>query len=80
MNPLTAWTEVDWPEHVHDVSVLGSTTRYVDYGEGPPLLLIHGMAGSWQSWLANIPALGRHHRVITVDLPGFGGSEPLAPG
>jgi len=80
VNLARTWTEIDWDPHMFDVRVLGRTTRYVDFGEGPPLLLIHGMAGSWQSWLANIPELGRRHRVIAVDLPGFGGSEPLAPG
>ncbi|WP_272902678.1 alpha/beta fold hydrolase [Nocardioides sp. WS12] len=43
-------------------------------------MLVHGMAGSWQSWLLNLEALGEHHRVIAVDLPGFGGSEPLPAG
>lgn len=35
------------------------------------------MAASWQWWLENIPTLARQHRVIAVDLPGFGQSEPL---
>jgi pimeloyl-ACP methyl ester carboxylesterase len=44
-------------------------------GAGPPLLLIHGLAGSWESWLENIPALALAHDAIAVDLPGFGRSE-----
>jgi len=75
-----AWIEVDWSVHVRDTHVLGRTTRYLDYGDGPPLLLVHGMAGSWQTWLANIPALGERYRVIAIDLPGFGGSERLPAG
>ncbi|GAA4823552.1 alpha/beta fold hydrolase [Nocardioides caeni] len=50
----------------------------VDVGSGPPLLLIHGLGGTWRNWEANIPGLARHHRVIALDLPGFGGSEPYA--
>jgi pimeloyl-ACP methyl ester carboxylesterase len=75
-----SWVDVDWSAHVHDVIVGGRVVRYVDYGEGSPLLLVHGMAGSWQTWLLNLEALGAEHRVIAVDLPGFGGSEPLPAG
>lgn len=74
-----SWTEIDWAAHKRRAWVRGLHVDYVDYGEGPPLLLIHGMGGSWESWLANIPALGEHYRVIAVDLPGFGGSQPLQP-
>jgi pimeloyl-ACP methyl ester carboxylesterase len=55
----------------------GLRVRYLDYGAGPPLVLLHGMASSWQWWLENIPALAQQHRIIAVDLPGFGQSEPL---
>ncbi|WP_354698557.1 alpha/beta fold hydrolase [Paraconexibacter sp. AEG42_29] len=61
--------------------MLDRSVRYVDYGSGPPFLLVHGLGGSWQTWLENIPALaGAGHRVVAVDLPGFGGSDVLAPG
>jgi pimeloyl-ACP methyl ester carboxylesterase len=43
-------------------------------GDGSPLLLIHGLGGSWPNWLENIPHLARSHRVIALDLPGFGES------
>jgi pimeloyl-ACP methyl ester carboxylesterase len=79
--PAPVWTEIDWHEHVKDATVLGRRLRYVDYGTGAPLLLVHGLGGCWQWWLENIPTLGRENRVIAVDLPGFGDSEPLpAPG
>jgi pimeloyl-ACP methyl ester carboxylesterase len=74
------WTDIDWASYVHEVSVRGARVRYVDYGDGPPLLLIHGMGGRWETWLANISTLGEHYRVIAVDLPGFGRSEPLPAG
>ena len=44
-------------------------------GSGPPLVFVHGLAGCWQNWLENIPHFARSHRVIAVDLPGFGESE-----
>ncbi|WP_182481137.1 alpha/beta fold hydrolase [Nocardioides immobilis] len=77
MATAEAWRRVDWDLHLNEVTVDGRRLTYVDYGDGPPVLMVHGMAGSWETWLANIPALGERHRVIAVDLPGFGGSEPL---
>jgi len=50
--------------------------QFLDEGQGPVLLLLHGLGGNWQSWQANIAGLTRRHRVITPDLPGFGGSAP----
>ncbi|MGW6422599.1 alpha/beta fold hydrolase [Nocardia sp. NPDC055053] len=38
-------------------------------------VLVHGLGGCWRHWAATIPALARTHRVIAVDLPGFGDSE-----
>jgi pimeloyl-ACP methyl ester carboxylesterase len=72
-----SWTAIDWTAYVREVTVHERRIRYVDYGDGPALLLIHGMAGSWQTWLANLPELGLNYRVIAVDLPGFGRSDPL---
>jgi pimeloyl-ACP methyl ester carboxylesterase len=66
--------DVDWRKHPHWATVLGSPVNYIDIGEGPPLILIHGLAGSWQNWLENIPHFARSRRVIALDLPGFGHS------
>ncbi|MFE3731866.1 alpha/beta fold hydrolase, partial [Nocardia sp. NPDC059154] len=71
------WMEVDWSLYAHDAEIRGRKMRYVDVGVGSPLLLVHGLGGSWQTWLENLPALSSRHRVIAVDLPGFGRSEPL---
>lgn len=43
--------------------------------EAPPLLLIHGLGATKASWLTIVPELARYHRVIAVDLPGFGASS-----
>jgi pimeloyl-ACP methyl ester carboxylesterase len=71
------WTEVDWRPYLHDVVCNGSTVRYLDIGDGPAILLVHGLAGTWRTWVRNLTALAESHRVIAVDLPGFGRSEPL---
>ena len=47
----------------------------VDLGEGPVVIFIHGLSGCWQNWLEQLPLFARDHRVIAVDLPGFGQSE-----
>ncbi len=45
-----------------------------DVGAGPPLILLHGLAGSARWWSRNIAALSRAFRVIAIDLPGSGAS------
>jgi pimeloyl-ACP methyl ester carboxylesterase len=47
-------------------------------GEGPDLVLLHGLAGSGTWWDRNLPALSAAFQCTTVDLPGFGSSHPDA--
>ncbi len=47
----------------------------VEAGEGPPLVLLHGLGGTKLSFLPTIAALAERHRMIAVDLPGFGDSD-----
>ena len=68
------WMNVKWRDHLRWVRVQGRPMNIVDIGEGPPLLFVHGLSGCWQNWLENIPHFARDHRVIAVDLPGFGES------
>jgi pimeloyl-ACP methyl ester carboxylesterase len=57
---------------------LGGPVHYVDHGgDGPPLVLVHGLGGSHLNWESVAPLLARHHRVFAVDLVGFG-LTPLA--
>lgn len=49
-------------------------------GEGPALVLLHGVGGSWRMWAPVIPELERHFRVIVPTLPGHLGGESLPPG
>lgn len=41
-------------------------------GDGPPMLLVHGLGGSLLDWRDVAPSLARHHRVWSIDLVGFG--------
>lgn len=47
-------------------------------GAGKPILLIHGLGGSWKSWNPILDQLAAAREVIAVDLPGFGATAPLA--
>src|SRR4051794_41430506 len=60
---------LDWDGPVH----------YVDFGgnpDGPTFVLVHGLGGSHQNWDLLAPLLTPHGRVLALDLPGFGRSEP----
>jgi pimeloyl-ACP methyl ester carboxylesterase len=71
--------DVDWREHMRWIGVDGTPVNVVDIGEGPVVVFLHGLAGCWQNWLESIPAVARDHRVIALDLPGFGAS-PMPSG
>lgn len=77
-SPDPEWLRIDWQEHRHEVDVVGARVNYVEMGEGPPLLFLHGLSGAWQNFLENIPHFARTHRVVALDLPGFG-SSPMPP-
>ena len=51
--------------------------NYVRRGAGKPLLLLHGIGGSWRSWQTILDDLAAQRDVIAVDLPGFGNTPPL---
>jgi pimeloyl-ACP methyl ester carboxylesterase len=46
-----------------------------EHGQGPPLLLVHGLMTSSYSWRYVVEELGRDHRLIIPDLPGAGRSD-----
>ncbi len=73
-NPDPDWLKIDWRQHLHRVQLPGAEVNYAEIGEGEPIIFIHGISGSWQNWLENLPHFGRNHRAIALDLPGFGAS------
>ncbi|MGA2756897.1 MAG: alpha/beta hydrolase [Solirubrobacteraceae bacterium] len=68
------------PEVTHHRTTLNDRTlHYVTAGTaGTPILLVHGFPESWWAFRKLIPLIAPNHRVIAVDLPGFGdsGHEP----
>jgi pimeloyl-ACP methyl ester carboxylesterase len=69
------WLDVDWREHQRWVTIDGRRVNVIELGSGPPAVFIHGLSGSWQNWLEQLPVFAREHRVIAFDLPGFGASQ-----
>jgi len=55
----------------------GARMHYVKVGDGPPLILIHGLIGSAYSWRYNLQDLARTSTVYAVDLLGMGLSERI---
>jgi pimeloyl-ACP methyl ester carboxylesterase len=62
----TSMLDIDGPIYVADFG-----------GDGPVMLLVHGLGGAHLNWMAVAPRLAATHRVYALDLPGFGRS-PLA--
>jgi pimeloyl-ACP methyl ester carboxylesterase len=59
----------------HTVSIHGHDLSYRGGGSGPVVVLIHGMAGSSETWEPVLPELMRHYTVVAPDLPGHGDSD-----
>jgi pimeloyl-ACP methyl ester carboxylesterase len=74
-NPDPEWLRIDWRPHLRQTEVLDTRVNYCEMGEGgTPIVFVHGLGGCWQNWLENIPHFAGDHRVIALDLPGFGNS------
>lgn len=54
------------------IAVQAVRTHHVVQGEGPPVVLLHGIGRSLEDWSETIPALAARHRVYAPDLIGFG--------
>ncbi|WP_182085702.1 alpha/beta fold hydrolase [Aureimonas sp. ME7] len=62
------------PEQTGFADVNGIQLFFRVYGEGPPLLLIHGGLSDSRIWHSQIATLSQHHRVIVADSRGQGRS------
>ena len=59
----------------HTVTVNDLNLHYLEAGDGNPILLLHGWPTSAYLWRNIMPKLAETHRVIALDLPGFGQSS-----
>jgi pimeloyl-ACP methyl ester carboxylesterase len=55
----------------------GARLRYAVGGDGPPLVLVHGLGGTIENWRGLATPLAAGQRVLVPDLPGHGRSAPL---
>lgn len=55
--------------------ILGSTIFYETAGDGPPIVFVHGLGGTSNTWFAQRVALQKFFKVVTLDLPGSGRSS-----
>jgi len=60
---------------VPNVTVDSAVLHYEAAGEGPPLVLLHGIGSNSKSWSRQIAGLSSNFRVIAWDAPGYGGSS-----
>lgn len=60
-----------------DADIGRYTLRYLDVGQGTPVVLIHGLAGDHSAWLAQVEALRANYRVIAFDNRGAGASTQV---
>ena len=57
----------------HRTVDLDGPVHYIDFGgEGPSLLMVHGLGGSALNWAAVGPQLSKHYHAVAIDLAGFG--------
>ena len=64
------------PKNATYAKVEGARVRYYDSGgDKPAVVLIHGFASSIEAWLPVIPELEKTHRVLALDLKGFGWTD-----
>jgi pimeloyl-ACP methyl ester carboxylesterase len=76
--PARAGGSDAWPQrYIMDVAPPGlpPTRLYAEEaGNGPTVVLLHGLGGSGYTWRYMVPDLARSHRVVSIDLRGFGRS------
>src|SRR3954463_1019605 len=58
-----------------DVDIGDVRLHVAQAGDGEPLLLLHGWPQHWWAWRRVIPRLAERHRVLAVDLRGWGWSD-----
>jgi pimeloyl-ACP methyl ester carboxylesterase len=62
------------PEGAAFAEVDGVRLHFLDAGEGPAVVFLHGFATSLGIWRGTLPAVAKQHRTLAVDLKGFGRS------
>ncbi len=64
----------------HTAVANGIRQHWLEAGDGPPVLLLHGFPETSYAWRKQVPALSERYRVIVPDLRGYGFTEKPAAG
>lgn len=75
LEPSELLRELDARARRHETACGSGSMVWRVWGEGPPLLLLHGSHGSWAHWVRNIDELAGEHSLWIPDLPGMGDSD-----
>jgi pimeloyl-ACP methyl ester carboxylesterase len=71
--PATAQDSLPhYPDDVQTTPVDGREIAFVDRGEGEPVLFVHGLGSNLSLWREALDAFDGSHRVLALDLPGYG--------
>ena len=70
--PLSGLTEKYTDETSKFMAVDDLVIHYRDEGDGPTLVLLHGVGSSLHTWDGWVQRLGDHYRILRIDLPGHG--------
>ena len=75
MTALVAWSQ-DRPRPQEKTAVVfGQNIRYFEAGQGPAVILLHGLGASKEAWMGTFGALAGAYHVYAVDEIGFGHSD-----
>jgi 2-hydroxy-6-oxonona-2,4-dienedioate hydrolase len=70
---MTLWMDLtDMDYSIRHIQARSWSTRVLECGAGPPLILMHGTGGHLEAYTRNLRALAARHRVIAYDFPGHG--------
>lgn len=76
---LTQWqAQKRVPPNGQFVEVEGARLHYVDRGNGPAIVMVHGLGGNLHNFYALVDQLAETYRVVVVDRPGSGYSKSLS--
>ena len=70
-----AWAQDQSLPQEKTALVFGQNIRYFDAGQGPAVILLHGLGGVKEMWMGNLGALAAKYHVYAIDQIGFGHSD-----
>ena len=79
LDPATFIDNLDHEATHHTTACGDGTMVWRSWGQGTPLVLLHGGSGSWRHWARNIRHFARNRMVLCPDTPGLGQSDSPPP-